>query len=60
MAGTDPSGNVLINDTDVDTGDTRIVSAVSHGATSGTVNSGLAGDYGTLTLGSRMARTLTW
>jgi len=49
-AGTNPSGNVLANDTDVDAGDTRSVSAISFGSTGGTVGSGLAGAYGTLTL----------
>ncbi len=48
--GTDPAGNVLANDTDVDAGDSRTVTAVSHGATSGTVGTGLAGSHGVLTL----------
>jgi trimeric autotransporter adhesin len=47
-AGTDPTGNVLTNDTDVDSGDTNTVSAI----TEGTVGVGLAGTYGTLTLSS--------
>src|SRR5205085_1230413 len=51
-AGVDPTGNVLTNDTDVDTGDTKTVSAVKHGVASGTVGTGLAGDHGTLTLNS--------
>src|SRR5439155_248178 len=41
---------VLANDTDTDTGDTKTVSGVAFGATSGSVGSGLAGTYGTLTL----------
>ncbi|HSD38720.1 MAG TPA: VCBS domain-containing protein [Rhodocyclaceae bacterium] len=41
---------VLANDTDVDSGDTKTVSGVSFGATTGTVGSALAGTYGTLTL----------
>ncbi|MBW8457340.1 MAG: VCBS domain-containing protein, partial [Thiobacillus sp.] len=41
---------VLSNDTDVDAGDTKAVSAVAFGATSGTVGSALNGTYGTLTL----------
>ena len=49
-AGSNPTGNVLSNDTDVDAGDTKTVSSVSFGATSGTLGSGLAGAYGTLTL----------
>ncbi len=44
------AGGVLSNDTDVDSGDTQAVSAVSFGATTGTVGSALAGTYGTLTL----------
>ena len=43
---------VLANDTDVDTGDGKTVSAVAYGATAGTVGSALAGIYGTLTLGA--------
>jgi len=46
IAGTDPSGNVLTNDTDVDTGDTKTVSAISGG----TVGTAKAGTYGSLTL----------
>ncbi|HEX6706466.1 MAG TPA: immunoglobulin-like domain-containing protein [Albitalea sp.] len=49
-AGVDPSGNVLANDTDVDAGDTKTVSAVAFGATSGSVGTALAGAYGTLVL----------
>ena len=41
---------VLANDTDVDAGDTKTVSAVSIGATAGTVGAALTGTYGTLTL----------
>ena len=49
-AGVDPVGNVLTNDTDVDTGDTKTVSAVAFGATPGTVGSALVGAHGALTL----------
>ncbi|HET9976438.1 MAG TPA: VCBS domain-containing protein, partial [Burkholderiaceae bacterium] len=49
-AGTNPSGNVLGNDTDVDSGDTKTVSAFAFGASSGTVGSALTGAYGALTL----------
>ena len=49
-AGSNATGNVLTNDTDVDAADTRTVSAVSFGASNGTVGSGLNGAYGTLTL----------
>ncbi|MFT3736953.1 MAG: VCBS domain-containing protein [Rhodocyclaceae bacterium] len=44
------STGVLANDTDVDSGDSKTVSAVSFGSTTGTVGSALAGTYGTLTL----------
>ncbi|MEI6558117.1 MAG: LamG-like jellyroll fold domain-containing protein, partial [Rhodospirillaceae bacterium] len=49
--GVDPTGNVLTNDTDVDSGDTKTVTAVAvSGGASGTLGSGLAGSYGTLIL----------
>jgi len=59
-AGTDASGNVLTNDSDVDgvaNGETRTVSAVRTGpeagsGSSGTVGLALAGAYGHLTLNS--------
>ncbi|WP_454674132.1 VCBS domain-containing protein [Achromobacter pestifer] len=47
------SGNVLTNDTDVDAGDTRQVSAViNSNAAAGTVGGDTAGLYGTLRLGA--------
>ncbi|WGM40072.1 VCBS domain-containing protein [Caulobacter sp. NIBR1757] len=49
-AGSAASGNLLTNDTDVDTGDTKAVTAFSQGASNGTIGSGLAGAYGTLTV----------
>nr|WP_240523340.1 tandem-95 repeat protein [Polaromonas sp. AER18D-145] len=45
-AGSNATGNVLTNDTDVDSGDTKTVSAI----TGGTVGSVLAGTYGSVTL----------
>ncbi|WP_341915092.1 tandem-95 repeat protein [Polaromonas sp. YR568] len=45
-AGSNATGNVLTNDTDVDTGDTKTVSAI----TGGTVGSALVGTYGSVTL----------
>ena len=45
-AGTNPSGNVLTNDTDVDSGDTKTVSAI----TGGTLGTARAGSFGSLTL----------
>ncbi len=47
-AGTNPSGNVLTNDTDPDSGDTMTVSAISGG----TVGASRSGSYGALTLHS--------
>ena len=49
-AGNNATGNLLTNDTDVDTGDGKTVTAFSQGATNGTLGSGLAGAYGTLTV----------
>ena len=54
-AGSNATGNVLTNDTDVDAGDTKAVSAVRTGTeagsgTAGTVGSSLTGAYGSLTL----------
>ncbi|MGI9212497.1 MAG: DUF4347 domain-containing protein, partial [Methylococcaceae bacterium] len=45
-AGTDPTGNVLTNDTDPDAGDTKTVSDL----TGGTVGTARAGKYGSLNL----------
>ncbi|NKK02891.1 DUF4082 domain-containing protein [Rhizobium leguminosarum bv. viciae] len=53
------SGNVLTNDTDPDAGDTKAVSAVSFGATSGTLGSALNGTYGSLVLNASGAYTYT-
>ena len=47
-AGSNATGNVLTNDTDVDSGDSKTVTAVAGAAIN--VGSGLAGTYGTLTL----------
>ena len=49
-AGSNASGNVLTNDTDVDTGDTRSVASVTFGATTVAAGSALSGTYGQLTL----------
>jgi VCBS repeat-containing protein len=49
-AGTIATGNVLTNDTDTAIGGTLSVSAVSFGATVGTVGTALAGNYGSLAL----------
>jgi VCBS repeat-containing protein len=58
--GSDATGDVLLNDTDVDNvafGETKAVSAIRTGSetgsgTAGSVGSALAGTYGTLTLNS--------
>jgi len=53
------TGNVLTNDTDVDSGDTRQVSAVGFGGTAGTVGTALVGTYGSLVLNSDGTYTYT-
>ena len=55
----DPSatGNVLTNDTDVDTGDTKTVSTVNGSA--GNVGVAVAGTYGSLTLNADGSWTYT-
>ncbi|MVV48669.1 DUF4347 domain-containing protein [Pseudomonas sp. PB120] len=51
--GVNPSGNVLANDSDVDgNGETLSVVDVRQGASVGVIGSGLAGAFGTLTLGA--------
>ncbi|MDP2076054.1 VCBS domain-containing protein [Hydrogenophaga sp.] len=52
LPGVNATGNVLLNDTDADAGDTKTVSAVSFGAQAGVVGSALQGAFGTLTLNS--------
>ncbi|UPK40494.1 DUF4082 domain-containing protein [Bradyrhizobium sp. 186] len=49
-AGTAATGNLLTNDTDPDSGDTKTVAAVSFGSTSGTLGSALSGAHGSLVL----------
>lgn len=53
------TGNVLANDTDPDAGDTKAVTAVSFGATNGTLGTGLAGAYGSLVLNAGGSYTYT-
>jgi VCBS repeat-containing protein len=53
------SGNVLTNDTDPDSGDTKAVTAVSFGATAGTLGTALNGTYGSLVLNAAGAYTYT-
>ena len=52
-AGSDGTGNVLANDTDVDEGDTQTVSGVVAGSAasaSGSVGAGVVGNFGTITI----------
>ncbi|MFO0923541.1 MAG: VCBS domain-containing protein [Pirellulales bacterium] len=61
-AGTNPTGNVLSNDTDVDAGDTKAVSGVVAGtqaSATGNVGSSVAGTYGSITLLSNGSYTYT-
>ncbi|WP_143539957.1 putative Ig domain-containing protein, partial [Rhizobium sophoriradicis] len=53
------SGNVLTNDTDPNAGDTKTVTAVVFGATSGTLGSALNGTYGSLVLNASGAYSYT-
>ncbi len=61
-SGTDPTGNVLSNDTDVDTGDTKAIVGVQAGtqaSTSGSVATGVAGSHGSITINSDGSYTYT-
>ncbi|MCK1735557.1 DUF4082 domain-containing protein [Bradyrhizobium sp. 138] len=53
------TGNVLTNDTDPDAGDTKTVTAVSFGSTSGTLGSALNGAHGNLVLNASGTFTYT-
>ncbi|MCK1535425.1 MULTISPECIES: DUF4082 domain-containing protein [unclassified Bradyrhizobium] len=57
--GSPGTGNVLSNDTDPDAGDTKTVTAVSFGSTSGTLGSVLNGAHGSLVLNASGAFTYT-
>ncbi|PJG51828.1 hypothetical protein CVM73_28790 [Bradyrhizobium forestalis] len=57
--GSAATGNVLTNDTDPDAGDTKTVTAVSFGSTSGTLGSALNGAHGSLVLNASGAFTYT-
>ena len=57
--GAPATGNVLTNDTDPDAGDTKTVTAVSFGATAGTLGTALAGAHGSLVLNASGAFTYT-
>ena len=61
-AGTNPTGNVLTNDTDVDSGDTKTVSGVAAGtvgSASGSVATSVTGSYGSISIASNGAYTYT-
>ncbi len=61
-AGTSPTGNVLTNDTDVDSGDTKTVNGVASGiqsSTFGSVSSPVTGGYGSITIASDGTYTYT-
>ncbi len=57
--GAPATGNVLTNDTDPDTGDTKTVTAVTFGAVAGTLGTALVGAHGSLTLSASGAFTYT-
>ncbi|MET4290655.1 VCBS repeat-containing protein [Bradyrhizobium sp. LB8.2] len=57
--GSPAAGNVLTNDTDPEAGDTKTVTAVSFGSTSGTLGSALNGAHGSLVLNATGAFTYT-
>jgi VCBS repeat-containing protein len=61
-AGTNPTGNVLTNDTDVDAGDTKTVSGVVAGTSasaSGSVGTGVTGSFGSINIAADGAYTYT-
>jgi VCBS repeat-containing protein len=61
-AGLNPSGNVLTNDTDVDTGDTKTVVGVRHGShltSTGSVANTVAGTYGSIVINADGTYTYT-
>lgn len=61
-AGTNPTGNVLTNDTDIDAGDTMTVSGVVAGTSasaSGSVGTGVAGTFGTISIAANGAYNYT-
>ncbi|MFN9913561.1 MAG: beta strand repeat-containing protein, partial [Pirellulaceae bacterium] len=60
--GTNPTGNVLTNDTDIDAGDTKTVIGVavgSVGSASGNVNTSITGTYGSITIAANGSYTYT-
>lgn len=57
--GSAATGNVLTNDTDPDSGDTKTVSAIRFGSTNGSLGTALAGAYGSLVMNANGAFTYT-
>ncbi|XZE45558.1 cadherin domain-containing protein [Pirellulaceae bacterium SH467] len=61
-AGTNPTGNVLSNDTDVDLGDTKVVQGVAAGVVASAatnVGSTVTGTFGSITIAANGAYTYT-
>ncbi len=61
-AGTNPTGNVLTNDTDVDAGDTKTVSGVVAGPSAsavGSVGTSVTGTYGSINIAADGSYTYT-
>ncbi|MFN9606050.1 MAG: VCBS domain-containing protein, partial [Planctomycetota bacterium] len=61
-AGTNPTGNVLANDTDPDSGDTKTVTGVAAGSVvsaSGNVGGSVAGAYGSISIAADGSYTYT-
>jgi len=59
-AGTNPTGNVLTNDTDADSGDTKIVTGIVAGtfpSAVGNVGANVTGTYGSITIAANGAYT---
>jgi VCBS repeat-containing protein len=59
LAGSSATGNVLTNDTDPDSGDTKIVTAVGFGTTAGALGTSLTGAHGGLVLNADGSYTYT-
>ena len=57
--GSNATGNVLTNDTDPDAGDTKTVTGVRFGTTTGTLGNALTGTYGSLILNAAGVYTYT-
>ncbi len=58
-AGTNPTGNVLANDTDVDSGDTKTLTAISGSGGTGILGGATTGAYGSLTVNADGSYTYT-